>query len=912
MYRLTYFKAENVVGFISGLGKRKFELDLSSMKNKNILVIIGSNATGKSTFMSLIHPSHTPSDNRSKFIVPGKEGQLIRRYEGDDGTVINTLCIYQPKTDGGHTAKCYFSVKKATDKEFIELNGTGNVTSYTNLLNTYFGITKDYISFASYSDAVTDIVTMTDTERKNNVSSLIPNTKRFEVAYNTINDKYKELRNLIRNVSQKILMLRNDDALNADLKRVRKELSAAEEQLEEYLKKRAKAEGRVRELSQGNDIHQMIEQYQEMVHNIEQRDDTLKSIHMQLKSLYKKLNLTADDDMVTFKGSDKLSKLISSYERKIASSKTIIESNATRMSELRSTISQLDTQIEEQEALLYSMETQDLDQLINVLHQYEEQLKTLRYQKQSQYDNLTYDGAVSLSRVIALWDNTIQALYDEYGEMVSVYFQHVAEHIEMKPKNTGVLEATIETKTAKRDQIYREILEKEQYRKFQSILNQRPKSCQIDSCPFIAEALKWKGIMKELDELKAIYQKLGVEIASHQKELDDVLKESALREHAQQLVQQIQTYADILDAYLHVSITDVYKSIASGMWETTLDILKLKSIAAILSEKDLYFKLSNELIPQVKSSIELAKASDASKEIIRSQLQLNEESKKRMEATLKDLKRSRKCSEVMSQSYQNCLSRLQRVALLLAQYREIAMKQESDVKEVNEKQSQINSIQELVEKCMKYDQEIDSARAAIRELTPEKQQLEMDIANLHALQIEKAEIEHSFLIVDIMRSILMPGKGIRKELINIYMYDIYQIANQLLLNTFDGKLYLKEFIITDKEFVIPYVYNGMEGSDIAYASSSQQSTIAIALSLAILSKLIDRYGVLTIDEADKALSPENKAVFIDILTKQIRYISVSQCFIITHSPEFYESYDTGFIAFPGAKFNRKGNEYIEV
>ena len=89
-------------------------------------------------------------------------------------------------------------------------------------------------------------------------------------------------------------------------------------------------------------------------------------------------------------------------------------------------------------------------------------------------------------------------------------------------------------------------------------------------------------------------------------------------------------------------------------------------------------------------------------------------------------------------------------------------------------------------------------------------------------------------------------------------------------------------------------------------------TEPIALSLAILSKLIDRYGVLTIDEADKALSPENKAVFIDILTKQIRYISVSQCFIITHSPEFYESYDTGFIAFPGAKFNRKGNEYIEV
>ena len=162
--------------------------------------------------------------------------------------------------------------------------------------------------------------------------------------------------------------------------------------------------------------------------------------------------------------------------------------------------------------------------------------------------------------------------------------------------------------------------------------------------------------------------------------------------------------------------------------------------------------------------------------------------------------------------------------------------------------------------------------------------------------------------------IVQPGKGIRKELINIYMYDIFQLANQLLLDTFDGKLYLKEFIISDKEFIVPYVFRGEESPDISYASSSQQSTISIALSLAIISKLIDKYGVIAIDEADRTLSAENKAIFAEILTKRMKVLGIKQCFTITHSPEYYsvDNDSMGIIAFPGAKFNKKENDYIEV
>ena len=42
MYKLVKFDATNVIGFMSGLGKKHFVLDLKELKHKDILVILGS------------------------------------------------------------------------------------------------------------------------------------------------------------------------------------------------------------------------------------------------------------------------------------------------------------------------------------------------------------------------------------------------------------------------------------------------------------------------------------------------------------------------------------------------------------------------------------------------------------------------------------------------------------------------------------------------------------------------------------------------------------------------------------------------------------------------------------------------------------------------------------------------------
>lgn len=904
MYRLIHFRCTNAIGFSSGLGKRTFDLDLEPFKDKDIITIIGDNAGGKSTFLSLVHPTHLPSDGRNKFIIPGKEGVLTRTYLGDDGTTLISKCVYSPKKDDdGHNAKCFLSIIKSGEDEALELNPNGNVTSYNALLYTYFGINKDYINFASYSDAVAGIVSMTDTERKNNVSSLIPNTNRFEYGYAIIMDKYKELRNLMRSVSQKISNIRDADSLDADLKRVSKELTKATHAKEDIIRKLAKTEGRVKEISHDQNVQDLIQDYHKMLNHLAEYDSKLVEIRNRLYRRYDELGLDIDPiNPILFIGAGDRTAQILRYERKLARSELTVQSATARMDKIQHEISKTEREISEAETVLYSINTQDIGELKRSRASYMEQLDELQYTKNPEkYNDLSYSECIALSKQVSTLDYMIQAMYDEYGELVSSYFNDL-EHDRVNEVNASLsaLSATIESKSAKKDSLYRKMIEKEQYRKFQSILEQRPTSCKIDNCPFISTALKWASIADEIAELKAQYDAIGVEIKSDEQQRDEYDKYLSLRESVQNLIQYIQGIKDGLSRYMHVAISELYRGIQTGTWSNQLDMIKLKRLAAILSEKELYNQITQQRLPEIENAIKLAEVYGSNRDIMISQIDRMRHTLSILQTELSENELERNASGKMRKIYTKKLLAWRDISELLDLYRDIAQSKEQTSESAQARQTEIETIVDLVEKCKKLESELRDANDVIVELTPIKQQIIFDLTELTKLQTEKDQIEHDFIIVDIMKTIGQPGKGVRKELMNIYFYDIYQTANQLLLNTFNGKLRLHKFNITDKEFTIPFEYAGETGSDVAFASSSQRATIAIAISLAIISKIVDRYSIITFDESDQTLSPANKSVFVDILAKQMKMISINQAFVISHSPEYYLNLPgCGFIGFPG-------------
>ena len=918
MYRLIRFKATNLCGFLSGLNKKTVDIDLTPVYDKDVIAVLGENGSGKSTFLSLIHPVHTPSDKRTKFIAEGKEGSIIREYVNVDGSRIVTKAIYTPKKDG-HTAKLYFKVI-SPDGEENELNPSGNVSSYNELLYTYMGVNKDYVSFASYNDLVRGIVDMTDTERKLNVSSLIPNTSRFETAYNIINDKYRDLRTTIRNISQKIAQLSDKDELEARVVRLADAVAASRRERDRALKKAAKLEGQLKAMTGGKSADELSRQSKKKYDKVLEIYSSMMADIRTLKNLVYDLGKFDSKDLselIRFANTlcEKIPDLEVKYAKAIAEDEQYRSSSASYQKQ----INELENDLTELQASLFSLRTQDVDDLKQVRSDLQSRIKRMEYYdpEHDAYEDMIFEHANTLANQLDLVFRSAQGLSDRYGEIFSDYF------------NGGTLTSSLlenavsyyDRENALKDELDRlstEIAEKEQYRKLQYILEKRPANCVDDSCPFIANALQWNLVKPELDRLHEQYQKAQAEYRDAVNKSANAKLAEAFNAEKEAFEELIKQFAPDVDKYTlgKYPLFETVKLLSKGdakLYYDTLDLLK--RIAAILSEKSLYLDIVNVQLPKINATIELAENSQISRAMIERQIQQKND---KLSAIRDECIYSEMSIGIIADVKKRTADKLEKLKKL----REVARSAEAHSREFSSTEKEYKDLADVVEKISDIKAEIEDYKDAVRkcdkeiaEYEPALDKTRYMLRQLGMLKLEEAERTHKFMVVDIMRSIVMPGKGLWKEAIDIYMSEINAIANQVLQNTFGGALMLEPFELTDKSFIMPYTYNGSTGPDISFASSSQRATVATAISMAIISKMVDKYSTITLDEFDATLSPANKEVITEVLVNSMKILGIGTAYVITHNPENYEkaAVNTGYILFPGGKISgKKDKDYVEI
>ena len=918
MYRLIRFKATNLCGFLSGLNKKTVDIDLTPVYDKDVIAVLGENGSGKSTFLSLIHPVHTPSDKRTKFIAEGKEGSIIREYVNVDGSRIVTKAIYTPKKDG-HTAKLYFKVINP-DGEENELNPSGNVSSYNELLYTYMGVNKDYVSFASYNDLVRGIVDMTDTERKLNVSSLIPNTSRFETAYNIINDKYRDLRTTIRNISQKIAQLSDKDELEARVVRLADAVAASRRERDRALKKAAKLEGQLKAMTGGKSADELSKQSKKTYDKVLEIYSSMMADIKTLKNLVYDLGKFDSKDLSELiRFANKLCEKIPDLEVKYA--KAIAEDEQYRSSSAsyQKQINELENDLTELQASLFSLRTQDVDDLKQVRSDLQSRIKRMEYYdpEHDAYEDMTFEHANTLANQLDPVFRSAQGLSDRYGEIFSDYF------------NGGTLTSSLlenavsyyDRENALKDELDRlstEIAEKEQYRKLQYILEKRPANCVDDSCPFIANALQWNLVKPELDRLHEQYREAQAEYRDAVNKSANAKLAEAFNAEKEAFEELIKQFAPDVDKYTlgKYPLFETVKLLSKGdakLYYDTLDMLK--RIAAILSEKSLYLDIVNVQLPKINATIELAENSQISRAMIERQIQQKND---KLTAIRDECIYSEMSIGIIADVKKRTADKLEKLKRL----REVARSAEDHSREFSSTEKEYKDLADVVEKISDIKAEIEDYKDVVRkcdkeiaEYEPALDKTRYMLRQLGVLKLEEAERTHKFMVVDIMRSIVMPGKGLWKEAIDIYMSEINAIANQVLQNTFGGALMLEPFELTDKSFIMPYTYNGSTGPDISFASSSQRATVATAISMAIISKMVDKYSTITLDEFDATLSPANKEVITEVLVNSMKILGIGTAYVITHNPENYEkaAVNTGYILFPGGKISgKKDKDYVEI
>lgn len=909
MYKLRKISAVNIIGFRSGLGRKRFELDLGDQLDHSIITVVGDNGSGKSCLLSLIHPTVWPTDGRRKFVVPGKEGLLNREYVGDDGTVIQTHCVYKPKKNGdSHVASCYFGIMKPGDKEPTELNPSGNVTSYESLLYDYFGITKDFVTFATYSAEVESIVKMTDQERKDSVSTMTPNVRKFEKAYDVLNEKYKALNTLAKDVAKKISTYRTEEEIGRDVAMVEKELDRIAAERERSIGRAAELEGRLHELGGGRDINELIAEYNRMVDELARSDMEMCTMRNRLLGMCAKVGLDMEDgdDTSLFGEIENIPVRILRYERDLAESRGKLAGYREYSAKAREELNHIENEIMETRSALYGIQTQDIDSLMATLDGYHRQLAEMRYSKDvERYDSLSYDEGVDLSRSIVMINRMIESMYESYGELMSGATGEFHD--------INGLRAELENLEAKRDQLRRSIMEREQYSRLKDILDRRPDDCKIDDCPFIANALQWTTISREIEDLRARLGEAENAIKNTVTTLRDAELVASFTKDWDNLVNYVNSMFPRLTRYLGIeSADDVIAAIRGGSWEKLLDLVALKDVIAVLSEKVLYHQIVNQRIPETEKAIEISRAYGSNRDILMARLEKLERSRDSVKSMVDRYTIQTELTEKAIEFSSTRLGAWNDLLESLKDFVDMARSRLDMLSTIEANDSKMSSMRNLRSKMDEERRLADEYGATLGRLYPRREKLKMDLDAVRRLKADKDKIEDEFSVVNVMRQIVAPGKGIRKELIGIYMDEIKEVANRLLASTFGGKLLLRDFVITDKEFSIPYAYADSEGGDISYASASQQSTIATAISLAILSKVISTYGVLTFDEVDAPLNQRNKSEFIRVLSRQMEVVGVSQAWIVTQSPALYEPYDVLFIKFPGAEIDSSGNDVIKV
>ena len=152
---MRYLRAtfKNYIGFFNGMGLYKVDIDLSKCTH-NIVLIQGCNGSGKSTLLFHLNPF---PDGSTSFI-PDKtaEKDLVLSHEGDTYTI---QIISPADLKGRKTTKAFIQ------KNGIELNENGNISSYKDIIFSEFELDSNYISLSRLSSTDRGLGDKTPAER---------------------------------------------------------------------------------------------------------------------------------------------------------------------------------------------------------------------------------------------------------------------------------------------------------------------------------------------------------------------------------------------------------------------------------------------------------------------------------------------------------------------------------------------------------------------------------------------------------------------------------------------------------------------------------------------------------------------------------------------------------------------------
>ena len=901
--RLRSIYLRNFIGIQTGLGRKELEVNFKKFKDKNIVLIIGDNATGKSTFMSVLHCLPGTTDGRNKFILEGKEGIKKTVYDRSDGCRFECKIIYSPSKTGHNTKG--FVTKIEPNGEETELNENGNITSYKEVVQEELGISDAILKLANQNDVCKGHVDMTSTERKLNMSTFLPDDI-YSGYYAIVDKQYKELKMRINLLVESIGKMHDEETLNRELKIVTEKINKLVAKRDKCMQKISEYRTRIQVIKETG----IEDKNKELMKAIRKNYDDIQKIQDKIESIFDDYNLSKF--LTRDSTAEKINTLIAELGEQGKGYEVQLMSLNNSVTELRLRRNLLTQQIESKKNSIADLETShSLGELIEIRKSYQRQIKSLRESMQDIDPGLTKENLLLGYEIVKNVRTFVDSFGGYYYDLVMVVCNDEYrdyKHDELLVKRRELMD--------ERSDIYSKLATIDSDTDSDNILGKRPENCTIDSCPFIATAFRLKKFQEKIPEYTSRLDEIEKALVQIEDKISKAEQIEEIKNRLGQLMQYINTNISVikkLPYHEKYSTLEAIKKAISKNGSNLDNCDDFDEFIAILESKEELATLENIELPKVNHEIELLETKG-----------------KFIETTKEDLLRLSEEKDLVSSNIESKESEIESISDRIdfvkgiidalgdfyskrSEYDSLydqIVKQDEELKAISSQMEDMREFLELIsekeEKLKEIDDELDP-------LTRTRELYKMELLKIKDNKVELASVEADMFNCEIVRAALsVKDDGSPVGALEFFMDSVRTNANTLLSSAFNGNLYLEEFVINSKDFIIPYKKNGDRGLDVSYSSSSERSFISLCLTLAIIEEIVNSYTIVCLDEVDRGFAHQAKSKFIQILATQIRRSGIEQLFMISHNYEFYSGYDVGVIAFPGANINGDDSDVIYI
>lgn len=853
---MKYIRAifKNYIGFYNGMGLYEIDIDFTRCHH-NIVLIKGSNGRGKSTILNHLNPF---PDSSNSFI-PDKtaEKKLILFHEGDTYSI---QLISPADLKGRKTTKAYIQ------KNGIELNENGNISSYKDIIFSEFELDSNYISLSRLSCTDRGLGDKTPAERKKFTSNIIDNLEIYNNMYKTLNKKSLIYKSHINTIHTKIQNIGN----KVDLEQRLSMLRSKESDLNSHI---MTLNNQIVAIQSKNSIdEEEARAIQTITNTSEELKLKLDSLSVQLDTLYHKTKIARQDISAKY-SNDK--NLLDKYSSKLEELNTIWLDKSNRLNDVSNNILTL-------EAELANTDTNDTisdryKASSDTINEYKEELIKL---------NIPVDTSLifTISNLIAFCDKFI-ILLDHFNDgMIPADIEYIIS--KYSKENIDNMIKVQQTYVDEIEKAKLSIADIQGQMKVLGTLESRPKECRIDKCPFISEALKLKKNLKtdlvdDLNNLQEIILSLSKNITKIQEEIDycsslsskkmelDIIR-SIILENVEPLSIFFPKFIETFDA----NLSNMYSFVEIREHSNLTDGLNLLKL------------LEDEINTNKLLEVEY-KGFREKIQLLNSNRVMIEKLKKEQESLIETTRNIK----LQMDEYRKTISDISSNINTEAHYSELYDSFKLVESEYNSVQSKLEEYRIKSSKALEALSSINGKRVEITNLSTELNPIIQDINRisgqltmLDSYYEEYNMYKSSYDTVEVIKKYCNPtGGGIQTLFMQIYMSKTKQVANEVLAMLFNGSYQLLDFVINESEFRIPFVGEGLPVDDISYGSGAQISMMSMIINLVLLHQASTKFNIAQLDELTSQLDAYNNTIFMDVLLHCISILSLEQVFLISHS-----------------------------